>query len=87
MSKSKNNSESDAEQEAVLMALDQLSQTVDVMRDVVARLKRRVEAGEPARAALASGQGPGPNPKNHKQKHSEKEAPESSTRQKPVVLH
>lgn len=77
----------DAEKEAVLMALDQLSQTVDVMHDVVARLKYRVEADEGAHASVSSGQGSGPSSKSHKHKRKGNETPQSSTRQKPVVLH
>jgi hypothetical protein len=37
----------EAEKEAVLLALDQLSQTMDVMRQVVGRLKRSIESAEP----------------------------------------
>ncbi|MCW8196182.1 hypothetical protein F6455_15420 [Proteobacteria bacterium 005FR1] len=33
----------EADKEAVLLALDQLSQTMDVMRKVVGRLKRSIE--------------------------------------------
>jgi hypothetical protein len=33
----------EAEKEAVLLALDQLSQTMEVMRQVVGRLKRSIE--------------------------------------------
>lgn len=36
----------DKDKEAVLLTLDQLSQTMDVMRQVVRRLKRSIEAGE-----------------------------------------
>lgn len=36
----------DADKEAVLLTLDQLSQTMDVMRQVVSRLKRSVEEAE-----------------------------------------
>jgi hypothetical protein len=36
----------EAEKEAVLLALDQLSQTMDVMRQVVGRLRRNIEQTE-----------------------------------------
>lgn len=83
MSKSNN----DAEKEAVLMALDQLSQTMDVMRDILARLKHRLEADGPAHTSVSRARGPGPNSRSAKRKRSEKEAPENPIREKPVVLH
>ena len=38
-----------ADREAILMALDQISQTIDVMNSVVGRLRSYVEAQEPKR--------------------------------------
>lgn len=43
----------DTDRETVLLTLDQLSQTMDVMRQVVSRLKRSVELAE-AKPALGA---------------------------------
>jgi uncharacterized protein Yka (UPF0111/DUF47 family) len=40
-----------ADREAILMALDQISQTIDVMNSVVGRLRSFVEAHEVAQEA------------------------------------
>lgn len=71
-------SNTDAEKEAVLMALDQLSQTMDVMRNVVVRLKHQVEESESGQRSRR---------KSGKQEKTDAEAAEKPSDKARVVLH
>ena len=50
-------SDQESDRESILLALDQLSQTIDVMTSVVGRLRSQVEAQADTQRE-ASGQGP-----------------------------
>ncbi|MEX1033534.1 MAG: hypothetical protein WDZ30_09250 [Cellvibrionaceae bacterium] len=75
----------EADKEAVLLALDQLSQTMDVMRQVVARLKRSVEQAEAAQALESQAAA------SHRPKSQTRDNKHSDTTPKndelPVILH
>ncbi|MGQ9425404.1 hypothetical protein ACXYTJ_07040 [Gilvimarinus sp. F26214L] len=72
----------EADREAVLMALDQLSQTMEVMSQVVSRLKRSVEQAE-ANAAKAPA---GKSPQSAKQQQDRADCTDASE-DPPTVLH
>jgi regulator of replication initiation timing len=67
----------EADKEAVLLALDQLSQTMDVMRKVVGRLKRSIEETSAEQLSTSS----------KKSKQDQSLAEEELEHEKPGVLH